>query len=342
MEQQFDPNACAPDNGNFVGLPFDEKTANIIFFPVPWEVTVSYSAGTARGPENIRGASNQLDLYDTDLPDAWKVGIYMPPSDATILAQSDSLREKTEAYIDALEGGEDTSHFAPMLAEVNEACDQLRAWVKAQTSSYLKQGKLVALVGGDHSTPLGYIEALAEQHAEFGILHLDAHLDLRDAYEGFTYSHASIFYNVLKRVPQVRKLVSVGIRDYCQAEVELIEGAKGRVSVFYDHDMKTRQYEGDSFKQIVDDILAQLPQQVYISFDIDGLDPALCPGTGTPVAGGLAFNQAIYLVQQLIQSGRTIIGFDLNEVGISSEWDGNVAARLLYKIANLMWKSNKS
>ncbi|MDX5346515.1 MAG: arginase family protein, partial [Hymenobacteraceae bacterium] len=164
----------------------------------------------------------------------------------------------------------------------------------------------------------------------------DAHADLRDAYEGFEFSHASIMFNALK-VPQVKKLVQVGIRDICQAEAELVEQSNGRIITFYDQTLKENMYEGDSWKKQCKKIIAQLPQKVYISFDIDGLDPKLCPATGTPVPGGLEFHEAVFLVKQLVKSGREIIGFDLCEVAPGdSEWNGNVGARLLFKLCNWM------
>ena len=108
------------------------------------------------------------------------------------------------------------------LNEINEGSKQLKNEVKAKVLDWLNQGKLVGLLGGDHSTPLGYYEAQAEKHDDFGILHLDAHMDLREAYEGFEQSHASIMYNALK-IPQLKKIVQVGIRDFCEQEVEVIQ-----------------------------------------------------------------------------------------------------------------------
>lgn len=180
------------------------------------------------------------------------------------------------------------------------------------------------------------MHALAEKHAEYGILQIDAHADLRNAYEGFTYSHASIMFNALK-LPQVKKLVQVGIRDLCQGEAELVDQSNGRITTFYDYKIKNKLYEGNSWQKQCKKIIAQLPQKVYISFDIDGLDPKLCPATGTPVPGGFEFEEAVYLIKTLVQSGREIIGFDLCEVAPGdSEWNGNVGARLLYKLCNWM------
>lgn len=214
------------------------------------------------------------------------------------------------------------------------------AYVQHECGYWLDRKRIVGLLGGDHSTPLGFIQALAERHESFGILQFDAHCDLREAYEGFTYSHASVMYNALK-LPQVNRLVQVGIRDYCAQEVELIRNSKGRVIAFFDEALCNGRYEGRTWKEQCEEIVNTLPEKVYVSFDIDGLNPSLCPNTGTPVAGGLEFSQAVYLLRTLIKSGKTIIGFDLNEVAPGEdEWDANVGARLLFKLAVFAGLSN--
>src|SRR5690606_2133030 len=118
------------------------------------------------------------------------------------------------------------------------------------------------------------------------VLQIDAHADLRRAYEGFQYSHASIMYNILEEIPAVTKLVQVGIRDYCDEEFEAITKSQGRIVTFFDRDLKAGAYQGKTWDQQTDEIIRELPERIYISFDIDGLDPKLCPNTGTPVPGG--------------------------------------------------------
>ena len=211
------------------------------------------------------------------------------------------------------------------------------SWLYPLLTMVLNQQKTVGLVGGDHSTPLGMMQALSEKFGEFAILQIDAHADLRIAYEGFEHSHASIMYNALK-IKEVQKLVQVGIRDYCEEELNIIENSNGRVKTFFDRDIKYAQYNGDSWDRIVNRIVNELPNQIYLSFDIDGLDPKLCPNTGTPVAGGFETEQVLFLLEKIVKSGRKIIAFDLNEVspGVGNDWDANVAARLLYRICNLV------
>ena len=339
----FDPNSVGLKTNNIFGLPFREEDAQLVLLPVPWEVTVSYRQGTARGPENIFDASMQIDLYDPDVIDGWKKGFYMQPVDKNIRKKSDFLRQCAELIISHLtEGGEveENEQLTEKLREINNGGEMLYNWVQEMTARLLKEGKKVGLIGGDHSTPLGFIKALSNIHPEFGVLQIDAHADLRNAYEGFKYSHASIMYNVVNMIPQVKKLVQVGIRDYCDEEVQVINDSSGRIITFFDKNIKEQQYEGASWKQVCDKIIAELPQKVYVSFDIDGLDPKLCPNTGTPVPGGFEVEQVFYLFKQLHASGRELIGFDVNEVstGIQAadNIDAIVGARVLYKLCNYM------
>jgi len=341
---QFDPNSVGLLSNNVFGLPFSEEEAKLVLLPVPWEVTVSYNNGTARGPEQIFRASLQVDLYDADTKDGWKQGFFMREPDKHLLLRSDYLRKEAELYIKFLTEGGDISEnefLKKTLIDVNNGTRAMNEWVYNQTKALLAKGKLVALVGGDHSTPLGFFKAIGESKGDFGILQIDAHCDLRDSYEGFQYSHASIMFNALKEVPQLQKLVQVGIRDYCEEEIDYINNSNGRVSTFFDKNIKERQFEGETWKSICDSIIDQLPQQVYISFDIDGLDPKLCPHTGTPVSGGFETEQVLYLFKKVIASGRKLIGFDLNEVSTShDEWDANVGARILFRMCNMLVGQN--
>ena len=339
----FDPNSIGLKSNNIFGLPFNEEDAQLVLLPVPWEVTVSYRLGTARGPEKIFDAAMQVDLFDPDVKDGWKKGFYMLPIDKNIRAKSDYLRQCAELILsDMVDGGviAENAQLSEKLREINEGGKLLLNWVYEMTSNLLKEGKKVGLVGGDHSTPLGFIKALADVHDDFCILQVDAHADLRVAYEGFTYSHASIMYNVLQQVPQVKKLVQLGIRDYCDEELEMIKQSNGRITTFFDKDIKEQQYEGATWKDICKQVVDTLPQKVYISFDIDGLDPKLCPNTGTPVPGGFEMDQIFYLFKMLHSSGRQIIGFDLNEVSngehIGEGIDAIVGARVLFKLCNFM------
>lgn len=341
----FDPNSAGNPNNNIFGLPFSEEESRVVILPVPWEVSVSYKAGTSRAPESIFKASFQVDLIDNDIREGWKQGIFMKEQDKSILQKSDYLRKEAELYIKYVTEGQeldDSKFMCKVLKELNEGGQHLNDWVYEQTRELLNRGKLVGLLGGDHSTPLGYFKALGEKFSSYGILQIDAHCDLRKAYEGLVYSHASIMYNALSEVPAISKLVQLGTRDYSDSEFGYIHGSNGRVSTFFDKDIKERMFEGTSWKTITDEIIDQLPEYVYLSFDIDGLDPKLCPNTGTPVQGGLETEQVYYLLRSMLKKGKKLIGFDLNEVGISTnEWDENVGSRVLFKLCNLLILSNE-
>ena len=341
----FDPNSAGNPNNNLFGLPVTENDARLVILPIPWEVTVSFGSGTARAAEQIMRASLQVDLFDPDYPEGWKEGFFMKEPDRKILFKSDYLRKEAELYIDYISQGdvlEKNQFMCKTLREVNEGSLYLNDWVYQQTKAILDRGQLVCLLGGDHSTPLGYMKAIGEKHGDFGILQIDAHCDLREGYEGFVYSHASIMYNALKEVPQLKKLVQVGIRDYSDGEDQFIRNNSSRVKTYFDSEIRERIYEGESFKNITDEIISQLPDKVYLSFDIDGLDPKLCPNTGTPVQGGFETEQVFYLFKKIVKAGKQIIGFDLSEVSTSENaWDANVGARVLFKLCNLMVGANR-
>ncbi len=339
--KNFDPNGLGI-KGNLFGLPFTVETSDLIIIPVPWEVTVSNTDGTALGPKAILEASTQVDLYVKGIPDAWKLGVTMLPFPEDLYQENKNLRSLARQHITSLgttSALDDHNKVIP--SKINEACENLNVYVRNTTAKYLSEGKMVGLLGGDHSTPIGFIRALSERHDRFGVLQIDAHADLRKAYEGFTYSHASIMFNALK-IPSVQRLVQVGVRDYCEEEVGVINRAMGRVVTFFDEDIKEQMHSGKTWDTICNDIIKVLPDNIYISFDIDGLDPKLCPSTGTPVPGGFEFQQITHLIKQIALSGKRIIGFDLNEVAPgSTDWDANVGARILFQLCNWMAVSQR-
>ncbi|MFM7311391.1 MAG: agmatinase family protein [Flavobacteriales bacterium] len=336
----FNPNSAGLKDADIYGLPFNSDEADIVLIPVPWEVTTSYGAGTSEGPAHILEASFQVDLFHAEFPALWKRGISMLPIPEDMLMRNADLKQQAREIIDMWEDGIDVTRDergGHLLASINQACSEMNRWVEEQSSLWLSKGKKVGLIGGDHSTPLGYFHAQAKKHESFGILHIDAHMDLRIAYEGFTYSHASIMYNALREIPQLAKLVQVGIRDFCEEEHLVAKEHEQRVTVYTYAELQREQFQGVNWHQQCARIIHDLPEKVHISFDIDGLDPTLCPNTGTPVPGGLWFDQATYLLSELKRSGREIIGFDLVEVAPGDDdWNGNVGARLLFHLCGVM------
>lgn len=340
----YNPNDVGVNNGNYFGMPFTEDDARLVLVSAPWDVTSSYGGGSSAAPDAIIEASTQLDFYDPHARDAWRDGIATAEIDYVIQEASIALREDATKIIEELENGVDINEnflLRRKLDKINAGCIELNSKVYSQTAALLDKGKLVGLVGGDHSTPLGYITALAERHKSFGILHIDAHCDLREAYEGFKYSHASIMYNVMESVENVSRLVQVGVRDYCEDELAYAEN-NPRIVQFPDAELAEKQFYGQTWSSLCDSIVEALPEKVYISFDIDGLSPDNCPHTGTPVAGGLSFNQAVHLLRRVTENGRQIIGFDLNEVVPAGEnsIDASTGARVLFKLCGQILRSN--
>lgn len=362
----FDPNAAAAPGSGVFGLPFTREQARVILIPVPFDATTSYGGGTSAGPEALREASAQVDLLDHQFGNIYTRGIHMLETPGKLRKLSKKARKLAEPIIAA---GGATDDDGKILSKVDAASEEMNGWVEEQVAKVLAEGKVPGLIGGDHSTPYGAIKACAEYVATLadpgakrakgkgkgsagreaksgvglGILHIDAHMDLREAFEGFTFSHASIMYNVLNDIAGVSKLVQVGIRDYCEAERDLANASKDRVSVHYDLDMAEAMMEGKTggWPALAKAIVAELPDHVYVSFDIDGLEPSLCHHTGTPVPGGLTFAQAAVLLKALADSGKHVVGFDLVEVcpgpnPDEPQWDANVGARVLYKLCGLV------
>ena len=327
----FDPDAAAPGDAGIYGLPFAPADARVVIVPVPFEATTSYGGGTSLGPAAVLEASKQVDLFDHETGRPYAAGIAMLDIPKKIVRWNRDAKARAAAVIE--KGGVVDRKTRSAATAVNAVSEAVNEWVYQQTLSLLVQRKMAVVLGGDHSVPFGAIRAYADHVHGLGILHLDAHADLRDAYEGFTWSHASIFHNVMTRLPNVGKLVQVGVRDLGSAENAMITGSNGRIVTFFDADLARRKDEGVPFATIADEIVAALPQNIYLSWDIDGLDPTLCPGTGTPVPGGLSWNEAIALLRAIVRAKKRIVGLDLCEVSPGeTEWDANVGARLLYKM----------
>lgn len=325
----FDPSGVGAKNAGIFGLPHTLEQAAVALIPVPWDVTTSYKPGTHNGPAAILDASPQLDLYHPDFPELWKQGVHMQDIPEWLLSKNTRLRAAAESVISALENG--TQPDESLIKKVNAESAAVTAWLKAESLKLMEMGKTVGVVGGDHSVPLGLMQALAEKHGDYGILHFDAHHDYRDAYMGFAESHASIMNNAAK-IPQVIRLVQVGIRDYSREEMELAKSDRSRFVTFYDQQLKEECFQGKTWHEQCVDMIRQLPDKIYVSFDIDGLAPHLCPATGTPVPGGLLFEEAVYLIK-LASKNRKIIGFDLVEVGGDADSiDANIGARLLWNL----------
>ena len=333
MYADFDPNAATVCDGIF-GLPHSAEDARVVLVPVPFDATTSYRKGASQGPRTILEASWQVDLWDSETGDPWSDGVAMLQEPARVVM----LNEEARSLVAKVSNNE--VYSADTIERVNAIGEEVTAWVYSTVKYWLARGKTVGVVGGDHASPLGAIIAMAERCHGLGVLHIDAHADLRVAYQGFACSHASIMHNVLARAPQVVRITQVGLRDLCANERQTIR-SDDRLRSFFDHDLASEQFHGTPYASLAHKIVQTLPQQVYVSFDIDGLDPSLCASTGTPVPGGLSFQQASFLLGEVVRSRRRIVGFDLCEVAPSREAagvdrsesiDGIVGARMLYKL----------
>jgi agmatinase len=329
----FDPNGVGR-KGSLFGLPFSVEEAQVVVIPIPWDVTASFREGASRGPRAILNASTQIDLFVPDIRDAWKLGIAMLPVEDSWLLTNDKARKEASGYIARLEASEDHPQ-----REVNDIAEQINAlskklndWVYEKSIQILKAGKIPVALGGDHSVPFGLLKAFNDITQPFAVLQIDAHADLRPCYQGFEHSHASIMHNVLT-LDHVQKLGQVGIRDICEQEAKRIQ-EDDQIVTFYDSEMKKARFEGTTWSSQVNSIVAELPDLVYLSVDIDGVEAQYCPGTGTPVPGGLSYDQALFLVDTVATSGKKIIGFDICEVS-SGQWDAIVGSHMLYHLANM-------
>ncbi|MGE0713199.1 MAG: agmatinase family protein [Planctomycetota bacterium] len=326
-----------PGGEGLFGLEVPLDRAGVVVVPVPFEATTSYGRGTANGPAAVLTASRQIDLFDLETGTPYEAGIAMAPIDPRVVAWNEEACALAEEVIAS--GGADapgaSAEVRRAAARVGELGDELNAWLGGCVRALLDQGRMVGVLGGDHSVPFASIEAHAQRWPGLGILHVDAHADLRDAYEGFTWSHASIMRNVAARVPGVKRFVGVGYRDLSASEQQILADDP-RFSAFPDPLLRRELQRGCPWAELLREIVEPLPEKVYVSFDIDGLDPALCPHTGTPVPGGLSWAEGTSLLRAVAESGREIVGFDLCEVAPdpsgASEWDANVGARMLYKL----------
>lgn len=335
----IDVNAKADSSNGIYGLPFKEAESKVIYHPINWDVTTSYQAGTSKGPKAILKASEQIDFFDLDYVDAYTAGLFMKKESAKINKLNKEGRLLAKKIIDSDDVTVSKSKtLQATLKKVNEISNLLNEEVYQETKKVLDQNKISVVVGGDHSTPFGAIKAHAEKFKGMGVLHFDAHSDTRKAYMGFEHSHASIMYNVMEKIPGVSKLVQVGIRDFCEQEYLYTKNNK-KIDVYFDKELSDRKMKGETYQKIAKEIVSKLPNKVYISVDIDGLDPRFCPNTGTPVPGGLEYHELVYIIDELVRSKKTIVGFDLVEVAPSptnknDEWDANVGMRLLYKMTS--------
>ncbi|MEN2992518.1 MAG: arginase family protein [Bacteroidia bacterium] len=278
--------------------------ASLVLIAVPWEGGVSFRRGTAQAPELIRQVSAQIDYYRPESPAIAQLPIHW-----------------VEPLYD----------FSPSAEKAYEATvlPYVMEWVRQAVEA----GKAWGLVGGDHSIALGGHYVLDQIAPGYGLLYLDAHADLRPTYEGNPYSHATILYHAA-HLKGIESLVAVGIRDWAVEEAQLAQQLAPRLTLFEMRRLRHALYHGRPWAELIGEILSPLPERVYVSLDVDVLEPGYVPHTGTPVPGGFQYEEVFFLLEAIVRSGRKIIAFDVCETG-GMELDAIIAAHLLYRLCAL-------
>lgn len=195
--------------------------------------------------------------------------------------------------------------------------------VQAECKRLLEQDKFIIMLGGEHSVTLGAVRAHRQAGREYSVLNIDAHCDLRDSYEGTPYNHACVMRRALD---EGCNLVECGIRSYSAEEAEFIK-TREDIKIIHARDI----VESDN-KNWIDEAVSSLLPDVYISFDVDSLDPSVMPSTGTPEPGGLSWYDATALLRQTFEN-RNVIGMDIVELAPIAGLLGPdvLAAKIAYK-----------
>jgi len=283
----------------FLGLDPGDCTydpSRVVLLPVPYDATTSYRPGARFGPDAIIEASTQVELWDVELQrELWRIGLFLaPPLSPSVVGP------------------------AQVVDQVRQACE-----------AHLEAGKRVFLLGGEHSVTAGAVGALVQRGLRPPIvLQVDAHLDLRETYEGSPHSHACVARRLLDLGA---KVVHVGVRTACPEELEAVR--KYDLAPVWAHKVWD---EPDGW---IDRVLSQLDREVYVSVDVDGLDPSVVPGTGTPVPGGLGWYQLLTLLRRVGQQCE-VVGCDLCELApIAGQPASDFTAALLaYKMVGYFWR----
>ncbi|MDP6931733.1 MAG: agmatinase family protein [Myxococcota bacterium] len=321
----FDPDGPGDGEGLF-GLDVPPGDASVQVVPVPWDATASYGRGAHRAPGAILRASQQVDLYDLEYGEIWRHGVSLLP----LVPGLSEWQARAEPLARRVIGS--GGQLPGLAAEVDELGDRVHAVVREQVRSVLARGATPGVLGGDHSCTLGLLQAVSDQFPGLGVLHVDAHADLRPAYQGFRGSHASIMHEVLE-LEGIGRIVGVGYRDLGRVEVDRVESEPERIRAWFDPELAYRAARGVPWMDTCEAIVEELPERIHVSLDIDGLDPSLCPSTGTPVPGGLSFRD-LQVLLSMVAARRTVVSFDLCEVtpGVTN-LDVIIGARVLYKLA---------
>ena len=268
-------------------------TAKIVLIPVPYDGTSTWQKGADKGPEAFLHASANMELYDIETEtEPYKQGVF--------LADAVTENSSPEAMVDA----------------VHEA-----------TKKYIKRNKFVTIFGGEHSISIGTIRAFNECFDNLTVLHIDAHADLRESYEGSKCNHACAVYEA----SQNTNLIQVGIRSMDASELSVMDKDK----VYFAHEMA----QDDSW---MDSALDQMTENVFITFDLDAFDPSIMPSTGTPEPGGLLWYETLEFLKMVFEE-KNVVGFDVLELCPNPQEKASdfLAAKLYYKMLSYKFQNEE-
>jgi agmatinase len=271
----------------YAGIPEEfsklEKS-KIVLIPVPYDGTSTWQKGADKGPDAFLDASANMELYDIETAtEVYQQGIYL----ADAVTENESPKRMVEA-------------------------------VHQETKKYIKKNKFVTIFGGEHSISIGTIRAFNEMFPSLTVLHIDAHADLRESYEGSKYNHACAVYEA----SQTTNLIQVGIRSMDIIEKTVMDEEK----TYFAHEMAI----DDTW---MDSAIDQMTDNVFITFDLDALDPSIMPSTGTPEPGGLLWYETLEFLKQVFAE-KNVVGFDIVELCPNSKDKSSdfLAAKLYYKM----------
>ncbi len=272
----------------FGGLQYPRGEARAVLLPVAYDLTASYGTGARGGPRALIEASTHMELFDQELG--------FSPIDVGV-------------------------HTGEVIEQIAGGPERMVQTIAGEIADVLEGGQVPILVGGDHSVSIGAFLALEERQENLTILHLDAHADLREEYQGTPYSHACVMARARERFPAVQ----IGIRSLSDPEYARIQ--RERLPVFPASRLREDR-EG-----LVRDALAILGPRLYLTIDLDCLDPSILPATGTPEPGGFLWEEILWLIRTLTHD-REVVGFDIVELSPLPGFRAPdfLAAKLLYKV----------
>lgn len=284
------------NNKTYAGIPEEFaklEQAKIVLIPVPYDGTSTWQKGADKGPQAFLEASENMELYDIETDtEVYQQGVFL----------ADAVTENTspEAMVEA---------------------------VHQVTKKYIKKNKFVTVFGGEHSISIGTIRAFNEMYPSLTVLHIDAHADLRESYEGSTCNHACAVYEA----SQNTNLIQVGIRSMDIMEKTVMDTEK----TYFAHDMAV----DDTW---MDSAIDQMTDNVFITFDLDAFDPSILPSTGTPEPGGLLWYETLEFLKQVFEE-KNVVGFDIVELCPNSKEKSSdfLAAKLYYKMLSYKFMNDE-